>query len=798
MSEKEITTPEVIKTTEIKDLKELTLSNKKSIDRFNFLINKYIPGTKEGYRIIQFTRNEENYEKKKIDRHKNEIFENLLKRKNPKDLQYNEIKEQKLLKLLLKIKNGMPLQRKNALKQISNKSHEFGPSIIFHHILPLMMIPNLEEHERHLLVKVIDRILIRLKYLIRPYVSKILLIVEPLLLEDDYFARTEAREIIASLSKAVGLATMLTALRPDVDNTDEFVRFSCARSLSVVGISLGVNNIIPFIEAVCKSKKSWQARHTGIKVIQQIAILLKSSVRPYVKKFLEIIKHGILDENERIRTLTALTISQLADSIYPNGIEFFHDILQILWKGIKISKNKTFAAFLNAISSIIRLMDTKSKYYYLNEIMGILKLELNNPDLIIKKTLLKIIKFLSSSKKIHLKIFTKEVYKPFFSSFLNKKILKDKYLLKEVKQTTELLAVKVGPNMVISDLLEYYKSNDKTLNSFTVEILYLILTNKNHTSLLNENIKRQLFEHSLLLLKMNYIDEQGNFSKLLCLQINFFFNLALNSFNKIAASLKNKLTSINPDIRKQASEIISHLDILRNKEEFKIYSDKFLIILFESMNEENQEVLAVLLNAFKKLYDCHDFTRINPTPKILMAKIIPILKCSNVSVKFNTIELINIIARKAGLYITPKEWMRIGFDLLEIFKAKKKSVRRIAINTFGQISKIIGPIDLMTGLISNLKVQDRHIRICTTVAMAVISESCSPFTTLPYLMKEYQDGDTNIENGVLKALAFIFEYIGEISEDYVYGISSLIEKAMTHSNLVHRQICCNILQVKIN
>lgn len=32
--------------------------------------------------------------------------------------------------------------------------------------------------------------------------------------------------------------------------------------------------IPPPLQAVCQSKKSWQARHTGIKIVQQIAILI--------------------------------------------------------------------------------------------------------------------------------------------------------------------------------------------------------------------------------------------------------------------------------------------------------------------------------------------------------------------------------------------------------------------------------------------------------------------------------------------------------------------------------------------
>lgn len=70
-------------------------------------------------------------------------------------------------------------------------------------------------------LQVIDRILYKLDELVRPFVHKILVVIEPLLIDEDYYARVEGREIIANLSKAAGLATMIAAMRPDIDNIDE-------------------------------------------------------------------------------------------------------------------------------------------------------------------------------------------------------------------------------------------------------------------------------------------------------------------------------------------------------------------------------------------------------------------------------------------------------------------------------------------------------------------------------------------------------------------------------------------------
>ena len=64
------------------------------------------------------------------------------------------------------------------------------------------------------------------------------------------------------------------------------------RAFAVVSSALGIPSLLPFLKAVCRSKKSWQARHTGIKIVQQISILMGCAVLPHLKSLVEIIEHG--------------------------------------------------------------------------------------------------------------------------------------------------------------------------------------------------------------------------------------------------------------------------------------------------------------------------------------------------------------------------------------------------------------------------------------------------------------------------------------------------------------------------
>eukprot|EP00479_Gromia_sphaerica_P014008 TRINITY_DN810_c0_g1_i1.p1 TRINITY_DN810_c0_g1~~TRINITY_DN810_c0_g1_i1.p1 ORF type:complete len:294 (-),score=54.37 TRINITY_DN810_c0_g1_i1:98-979(-) len=160
----------------------------------------------------------------------------------------------------------------------------------------------------------------------------------------------------------------------------------------------------------------------------------------------------------------------------------------------------------------------------------------------------------------------------------------------------------------------------------------------------------------------------------------------------------------------------------------------------------------------------------------------------------NCIDLVGRIADRGAEFVPAKEWMRICFELLDMLKAHKKGIRRATVNTFGYIAKAIGPQDVLATLLNNLRVQERQNRVCTTVAVAIVAETCSPFTVLPALMNEYRVPQLNVQNGVLKSLSFLFEYIGEMGKDYVDAVTPLLEDALMDRDLVHRQTACTTIK----
>lgn len=391
-------------------------------------------------------------------------------------LSVEELKERKIMRLLLKIKNGAPPMRKSALRQITDNARQFGAGPLFDKILPLLMERTLEDQERHLLVKVIDRILYKLDDLVRPYVHKILVVIEPLLIDEDYYARVEGREIISNLSKAAGLAHMISTMRPDIDHVDEYVRNTTARAFSVVASALGIPALLPFLKAVCRSKKSWQARHTGIKIVQQIAIMMGCAVLPHLKNLVEAVAHGLEDEQQKVRTMTALAIAALAEAAAPYGIESFDSVLRPLWTGIRKHRGKGLAAFLKAIGFIIPLMDPEYANYYTKEVMIILIREFQSPDEEMKKIVLKVVKQCASTEGVLPAYVKQEILPDFFKNFWVRRMASDRRNYKQVVETTVELAQKAGVSEICSRIVNDLKDENELYRKMVMETIQQVIS----------------------------------------------------------------------------------------------------------------------------------------------------------------------------------------------------------------------------------------------------------------------------------------------------------------------------------
>jgi len=721
------------------------------------------------------------------------FFKKLLDGQDETEMSKEERKEREIMKLLLKVKNGTPPQRKVSLRQLTDQAREFGPGPLFNQILPLLMSPTLEDQERHLLVKVIDRVLYKLDELVRPFVHKILVVIEPLLIDEDYYARVEGREIISNLSKAAGLATMIATMRPDIDNVDEYVRNTTARAFSVVASALGIPALLPFLKAVCQSKKSWQARHTGIKIVQQIAILMGCAVLPHLKQLVEIIGHGLEDEQAKVRTITALALSALAEAAAPYGIESFDSVLKPLWYGMRKHRGKGLASFLKAIGYIIPLMDAEYASYYTKEVMPVLKREFQSPDEEMKKIVLKVVKQCVATEGVSTEYVKADILPDFFGYFWVRRMALDRRNYAQLVETTVELAAKVGSLEIINRIADDLKDESEPFRRMVMETIDKVMQNLGSSDI-DQRLEERLIDGILYAFQEQATDDNQVLLNGFGTVVNALGFRVKPYLPQICGIIKFRLNNRSSKTRQQAADLISRIAVVMKQCGEEQLLGRLGIILYEYLGEEYPDVLGSILAALKAIVNVVGMDSMTPPIKELLPRLTPILKNRHEKVQENCIDLVGRIADRGAEHVSAREWMRICFDLLDMLKAHKKGIRRATVNTFGYIAKAIGPQDVLATLLNNLKVQERQNRVCTTVAIAIVAETCSPFTVLPALMNEYRIPEMNVQNGVLKSLSFLFEYIGEMGKDYIYAVTPLLEDALMDRDLVHRQTACTVVK----
>ncbi|GAA5971893.1 hypothetical protein JCM11641_001559 [Rhodosporidiobolus odoratus] len=744
-------------------------------------ISTELPTDIEGVGDLQFFKKEDA-----------QYFAKILTNEDEAGLTVEELKERKIMRLLLKIKNGTPPMRKTALRQITDKAREFGAGPLFDKILPLLMERTLEDQERHLLVKVIDRVLYKLDDLVRPYVHKILVVIEPLLIDEDYYARVEGREIISNLSKAAGLAHMISTMRPDIDHADEYVRNTTARAFSVVASALGIPSLLPFLKAVCRSKKSWQARHTGIKIIQQIAIMMGCAVLPHLKNLVDSVAHGLEDEQQKVRTMTALCIAALAEAAAPYGIESFDSVLKPLWTGIRKHRGKGLAAFLKAIGFIIPLMDPEYANYYTREVMVILIREFQSPDEEMKKIVLKVVKQCASTDGVQPQYVREEILPEFFKNFLVRRMALDRRNYRQVVETTVELANKAGVTEIVGRIVNDLKDESEQFRKMCMEIITKVISALG-TADVDERLEVQLIDGIIYAFQEQTVEDNvmlegfGTVVSALGIRVKPYLT-------QIVSTILWRLNNKSAKVRQQAADLTSKLSLVIKQCEEDTLLSKLGVVLFEQLGEEYPDTLGSIISAIAAIANVVGMTQMSPPVKDLLPRMTPILRNRHEKVQEASINLIGRIADRGAEFVSAREWMRICFELLDLLKAHKKAIRRAAVNSFGYIAKAIGPQDVLAVLLTNLKVQDRQSRVCSTVAIAIVAETCGPFTCIPAVLNEYRTPELNVRNGCLKAMSFLFEYIGEMGKDYIHSVLSCLEDALTDRDQVHRQTAASIVK----
>lgn len=522
------------------------------------------------------------------------------------------------------------------------------------------------------------------------------------------------------------------------------------------------------------------------------------AVLPYMRELADIVSHGLTDDQQKVRIITALTLAALAEAAYPYGIESFDSVIRPLWKGALEHHGKALAAFLKAIGFIIPLMEENYASHYTRLVMPILLREFHSPDEEMKKIVLKVVKQCVATAGVEPDYIRKEILPEFFRCFWIRRMALDRRNYKQVVETTEELANKVGCSDILGRIVDDLKDDSEPYRRMVMETVQKVLENLGSGDI-DDRLEERLIDGILYAFQEQAVDASnvgptGREGQVMLdgfgTVVNALGERCKPYLKQIAGTIKWRLNNKAASVRMQAADLIGRIAVVMKACGEDQLMGHLGVVLYEYLGEEYPEVLGSILGALRAIVNVIGMTKMTPPIQDLLPRLTPILRNRHEKVQENCIDLVGRIADRGAEFVSAKEWTRICFELLELTRAHKKSIRRAAVSTFGYIAKAIGPQDVLHVLLNNLKVQDRQMRVCTTVAIAIVAETCGPFTVLPALMNEYRVPELNIQNGVLKTLSFVFEYIGEMGKDYIYSVASLLEDALMDRDPVHRQTGC--------
>eukprot|EP00953_Heterococcus_sp_UTEX-ZZ885_P003698 2510-Heterococcus_DN1.PRE.1 len=459
-----------------------------------------------------------------------------------------------------------------------------------------------------------------------------------------------------------------------------------------------------------------------------------------------------------------------------------------------------------------------------------------------KKIVLKVVKQCVGTDGVEAAYVHETVLPEFFANFWVRRMALDRRNYKQVVETTVEIANKVGVSDVISRIVDDLKDENEPYRRMVMETIEQVLQNLGAADV-DPRLEEQLVDGVLYAFQEQTEGDTGSANAILGgigTVVNALGQRCKPYLPQISGTIKWRLNNKSAKVRMQAADLIGKIAVVMKACEEDTLMGHLGVVLYEYLGEELSvlltllshtcipvassasvttppltlytvytptsnvillisllqypEVLGSILGALKAIVNVIGMTKMTPPIKDLLPRLTPILKNRHEKVQENCIDLVGRIADRGAEMVAGREWMRICFELLEMLKAPKKAIRRASVNTFGYIAKAIGPHDVLHTLLNNLKVQERQNRVCTTVAIAIVAETCSPFTVVPALMNEYRVPDLNVQNGVLKALSFMFEYIGEMAKDYIYAVSPLLEDALMDRDLVHRQTACTTVK----
>jgi splicing factor 3B subunit 1 len=726
------------------------------------------------------------------------VFEVLLQYPTEADVPTKaELLHWHAMRSLFKLKNGDTEQRRTGMKSLIERCRQTGAELIFKDIFTVWTADILNPQQRHYYVKLIERLLFTLGESVVGQVRGILQAMSPLLSDVENYTRQEGKEVIRSLATAVGITPILRELRSDIDSENESIRSATAKILAIVGEALGLDKILRVLKGMCHAKQSWLARHTGVRTIYEVSLLMHAAVKRHLPELIVCITPCVRDAHPKVNADTGFTLAALADAVAPFGIEYFNPLISHIREECLHSRGKSLAAYIRAIGSLIPLMDSKDATAWATDLLRIVERHFTTPEEELRRIIVKVVQQCVKSDGVSAQLVKETILQSFFTNLWVRRMAVDKKNYLPLTYTTVAMAKKLGGSVVLDHLIPDMKDTNEAFQRM------VLLTVRD---IIQTNGTDHLFDKTIQLLVDGAIqaiqsDEEGRTKAIVDSVTTIFKSLGprLKPYlPQIIPLLKARLENrVKDEIRKQSALIFTNFaPVLSEFVTPAVLIDLGGFVLSKIDTEENALTLAALLKTLRVFMELVPIGQFQPSLDDIAQKMTVTLRNPDHLVQERCVQVIELIAtqvaegRKKGIDAMTRldRLHNIAMDgLFRLLDSRRRGTRRATINAFGEIAWAIQPFSIVGKLLDNFKTDQRAARICAEVAIAAIADRCHPFVIVPFLINEYFICESlecaeSVQRGVLKSLRFLFEHVASKGRHCAYALMPLLERGMTESN----------------
>lgn len=697
-----------------------------------------------------------------------------------------------LMKNLFKLKNGDNSQRRAGTRFLLSKSHVFGAKLIFSRIFVVWSANVLDVRQKHNFIEFCKALISHLGVGVRKSCVEVVHMMEPLLTAQEAVIREDGKQALILLTRVAGFQTVWNTIQADFSHEDYSIRRHTAKVVAIITVAVGLEEPLEEIKKLSYDI-STLARQTTARAMGEICALLGHAVLGGLSEMVSVLDRLIRDD-KRVARDAAASIAMIAEACAPYGKDELSAVVNVVFEECQRGIGSTATPFLRAFGALLPFMAAEEVRRCTTILLPILVNQFNSPEDEYKRTMLTVVQKCMAAQGVTTAMIRETLLEPFFEGFWKaQRLVADKKNAAALLDTTVVMAEKIGATDMLLRLSKEMTSDSDVMQRLVLNAVTRIVKAQGMEEV-SAALVSFLMEKLIFVVQQDEVGVNKNAVDALCAVCNALGARLKPHLKDVFGVVHRRRESREPAVRAQAAEFTGRVARAVMKAEGAVFLQEIGSSLFNRMEDSEGVVLSANLRATRIILDVLGCEKYRPSVRELLKKLTFVIKNSFSSVQQNAVALIEDIATNYDSEVDAIHLHQLATrGLFELLDADRRETRRVVARTFAAIASKISPFTIILELVDNFRQDKRKIRICTAVALGAIAKVCGPFTVLPYVLNEYQISEGEqvaviVQHATLKAIRYIFEFIGAAGEDYVLCCVPLLQRALTETSVQMRRM----------